>query len=297
MLCSTLHALKIFFVGNALFSSNAIIHLDSNQSTVAITYHLEHDTLHIDHTVTLVQNEKYNECFEDHPHTVSEQYLYLSPELKKKLKQVNQVSTFHKGRRPCPSYVPILLPEKEEISVPSDGNIEIVSESKNHDQINKKPTILPIHESSPIMTSLTVKKNMTLVSNYTVLPSSRPDVLKPIPTASRILNQSTTVELEQDNKKEKRRPISKSIRPTYLIHESNDINGQSRYTFRQQHIINTSDYLNGGDVSISHSNRISNITHFVENPNKYRTENHIKIDHDDDESEDDSEDDSEDNSE
>lgn len=84
MLCSLLRTIKVFFVGNALFSSQAVVHLDSNRSMVGITYHLEHAGLHLENTVTLIHDLRYASCFKEKVHTaVSDHYLYLSPEVKR----------------------------------------------------------------------------------------------------------------------------------------------------------------------------------------------------------------------
>lgn len=315
MLCSVLRAFKVFFVGNALFSSRAIVHLDSKHSTVAITYHLEHNALHLDHTVTLVQNEIYQECFKDHPHTVTHQYLYLSPSLKDKLKRIEQVT----GQPPCPSTTPCpscplcpscpvcpisitspspvinTLSEKSSFTVEqesSTNSIKIVTDSKNRDHNNKKPTILPTQSVSHMTAPSGIKKNETLSSNHTVLPSSTPIVSNPIPTTSNMshlnhtrnatyVTNTPTIQNKSDSfvvtetissdKKKDRRPSSTAIRPTYLIREPNT----HLLPPTQRLYTHTRHMFDGRDASTRHSDRVSMV-------------NNIKPDHDEDESDSDS---------
>jgi len=115
MLCSLLRTFKAFFVGNAMFSSRALVHLDSNRSMVAITYHLEHDLLHIDNTVTIIQDYRYQVCFEKHIHTVNDQYVFLSPELKEKLKKLDVIVNIP----PTASVTPTVAPTVHVTVTPS----------------------------------------------------------------------------------------------------------------------------------------------------------------------------------
>ena len=322
MLCSVLRAFKVFFVGNALFSSRAIVYLDSKHSTVAITYHLKHNALHLDHTVTLVQNQSYQECFKDHPHTVTNQYLYLSSTLKDKLKHIEQITE----QEPCPSTTPCpmcpscplcplcplsishpspiinTLQEKSSFTVEqetSTNSIRIVTDSKNHDQNDKNPTIRPTQSVSHITGPSIVKKNEILSSNHTVLPSSTPIVSKPIPTTSNtshithtthtsnvthVTNTSTiqsksdsfvVTETQSSDKKTDRRPSSTAIRPTYLIREPH----AHSLSPSQRIYTNTRHMFHGWDASPRHSDRVSNV-------------NDIKLNHSEDESDSDSDSDS-----
>lgn len=160
MLCSLLRTFKVFFVGNALFSSRAIVHLDRNRSMAAITYHLEHDALHIDHTVTLVQDPRYHSCFEDHPHTVTDHYLFLGPELKEKLRRMDRIVVQGGKRVDC--------------ECPGSGKAPI--QNKAVEEI--KPTVAPSSSGSQMMDGEDKKKVESPGS-----PSRRP-LFSPIPSSS-----------------------------------------------------------------------------------------------------------------
>lgn len=295
MLCSVLRAFKVFFVGNAFFSSNAILHLDSNHSPVAISYHLEHDALHFDHSVTLIQNDKYQKCFQGHPHTVTQQYLYLSSELKHKLKIIDQVTAFHKGKKKCPS-CPKMIPCKscspcptihsplEQKSVLTEEHdnhvkhdIHIVSHTTNHPNHHSLNNITTTSQSDTSSSSQ-IKKNNTVISNQTsypnsvrtVLPSLRPT---PFKVTHNISNTSTShvislaSDKKNDNHTESGRPVSKSIRPIYIIQEQTFQynSGNQKNINSKQYITDTGHLLNDRDAHISNSDRIYSIARSEKN--------------------------------
>lgn len=171
MLCSLLRVFKVFFVGNGLFSSRAMVHLDRNFSTAAITYHLEHDALHIDHTVTLVQDARYHRCFMDHPHTVTDHYLFLGPELKEKLHRIEEMAR----DVPCsPSSLPVYpqrIPSKTaEDNKPVMGSSPFI------------PSSSMISSGDTVIQPVDKKKDLIEISGF---PSRRP-LLTPTPTISRV---------------------------------------------------------------------------------------------------------------
>ena len=92
MLCSLLRAFKVFFLGNAYYSSTATVHSDKNLSTVAITYTLQHSTLHIDNSITIINDYQYRHCF---PQKHTDRYVYLSYDLHQKLKKIDQIPSFY----------------------------------------------------------------------------------------------------------------------------------------------------------------------------------------------------------
>ena len=92
MLCSLLKAFKVFFVGNAYYSSSATVHSDKNMSTVAITYNLHHDSLHIDNSITIINDYQYHHCFPQQNH---DKYIYLSHDLHLKLKKIDRLASFY----------------------------------------------------------------------------------------------------------------------------------------------------------------------------------------------------------
>ncbi len=92
MLCSLLRAFKVFFVGNAYYSSTATVHSDKNLSTVAITYTLQHSTLHIDNSITIINDYQYRHCF---PQKHTDRYVYLSHDLHQKLKKIDRIPSFY----------------------------------------------------------------------------------------------------------------------------------------------------------------------------------------------------------
>ena len=92
MLCSLLRAFKVFFVGNAYYSSTTTVHSDKNLSTVAITYTLQHSTLHIDNSITIINDYQYRHCF---PQKHTDRYIYLSHDLHQKLKKIDRLPSFY----------------------------------------------------------------------------------------------------------------------------------------------------------------------------------------------------------
>jgi len=96
MLCSLLKAFEVFFVGNALFSSSATVHLTSNRSTVAVTYELEHHGIRLDHTVTVLEDYRYHACF---PPTLGNHYVYVSDELRQKLRRIERLPVVYHNPR------------------------------------------------------------------------------------------------------------------------------------------------------------------------------------------------------
>jgi len=169
MLCSLLRTFKAFFVGNAMFSSRALVHLDSNRSMVAITYHLEHDALHIDNTVTIIHDYRYQVCFEKHIHTVNDQYVFLSPELKEKLKKLDVIVNIP----PTASVTPTVAPTVHVTVAPSavKPKVDPTVKPKVDPTIKPKvdPTVKPTVEPTELVT-ITTSKNVEL-PNKTPLPN------------------------------------------------------------------------------------------------------------------------------
>ena len=168
MLCSLLRAVKVFFVGNALFSSQVMVHLDTNRTVAGVTYHLEHVGLRLDHTVTLVHDVRYQSCFKGYGvagQTVVESALYVSPEVKDVLRSEGGIPT-----------VALTAPTVAATVAPTVAPTTAVTatEPKRVLLPNKGGGPSPTHAISPIMTSRA--KNVSSTNQTT---SAR----RPIPTS------------------------------------------------------------------------------------------------------------------
>jgi hypothetical protein len=206
MLCSLLRAIKVFFVGNALFSSQAVVHLDSNRSMVGITYHLEHAGLHLENTVTLIHDLRYASCFKEKVHTaVSDNYLYLSPEVKRVLRRGQRKQVVVRGSPvstclPCPSPTVALTaaPTPAPTAAPTVAPLSTIEEKRtDFPSKDRDDAVSPLNEmQSP-------SSNRPLV-NHTTL--SR----RPVPTP--LLHQLHVVPIfvrtQQQNESRARRVLS-----------------------------------------------------------------------------------------
>ena len=177
MLCSLLRAVKVFFVGNALFSSQVMVHLDTNRTVAGVTYHLEHVGLRLDHTVTLVHDVRYQSCFKGYGvagQTVVESDLYVSPEVKDVLRSEGGIPT-------VPAVAPTVAPTAAPAvaatvaaTVAPTAPAVAAPEPKRVLLPNKGGEPSPTHAISPIMTSRA--KNVSSTNQTT---SAR----RPIPTS------------------------------------------------------------------------------------------------------------------
>ncbi len=82
-------------MGNALFSSSATVHLNSNRSVVAVTYELEHHGIHLDHSVTVLEDYRYHSCFPPADH----HYVHLSHDLRRKLRRIERLPVIYNDHR------------------------------------------------------------------------------------------------------------------------------------------------------------------------------------------------------
>ncbi len=209
MLCSLLRAVKVFFVGNALFSSQAVVHLDSNRSMAAITYHLEHAGLHLENTVTLIHDLRYASCFKEKVHTtVSDNYLYLSPEVKRVLRRGQRKQVIVRGcpvptpaPTPAPTPTPTIALSSTLTPTPAPIPLSIMEE-KRTDFPNKdrEDNVLPVNEMQA------PSSNRPLVNHTTTAPAAR----RPVPTS--LLHQLHAVPVfvrtQQQNESRARRVFS-----------------------------------------------------------------------------------------
>lgn len=215
MLCALLRAIKIFFVGNTLFSSHATVHLDRNMTLAAITYHLEHNALHIDHTVTLVQDARYYACFKDHPHTVTDRYLFLGPELKEKLLHLERMPFLVGGSRlaPCLHVNPYTPPSSKEHNEEVEHRPASVlpktvlptkelQKEREDSERNVSPSVHPtprVHPSPRIrpLPRFTLQKNTTPPSDLLVTNTTLPQWTRSTP--GRTIQPNRTISSRPEN--------------------------------------------------------------------------------------------------
>ena len=253
MLCSLLKAAKVFFVGNSIFSSEVFVHLDKNLSTVAITYHLEQEPLHIDHTITVIQDYRYQACFAKHPHTVMDHYLFLTPELREKLKNLDRLpvvvndrhNDYHCVRRkpqatdkPQATQTPHVIKHvnKTEIHHMAENITKIVKQSPaNRPSMDDSVSVISETSNQPVKDVL--KKNSV------PLTSSSPTQSSPTPTTSNSSSGSA------------RRPGTGSVSPTLVV-------------FRRTPLIGVSHFQHGGNVVARDSDRVHHVEHVVESENE-----------------------------
>jgi hypothetical protein len=180
MLCSLLRAVKVFFVGNALFSSQVMVHLDTNRTVAGVTYHLEHVGLRLDHTVTLVHDVRYQSCFKGYGvagQTVVESDVYVSPEVKDVLRSEGGIPTVAvTAASVAPTAVASTAAAVAPTMAPTAAVAAAVAaaEPKRVLLPNKGGEPSPTHAISPIMTSRA--KNVSSTNQTT---SAR----RPIPTS------------------------------------------------------------------------------------------------------------------
>lgn len=167
MLCTLLRAVRVFFIGTALFSSKAIVHMDG-QRAVAVTYQFTHQTLHIDQRSTWIQNQSYRECFD---------VLSIRPTLISPVMPLASLSP--KSRRPTSSPLASAL---QTTSSPL-AHESLKYEDHIKQVIDKKDNPFPVHDTEHPVPLWELHSSPRPLPSIRPVPSIRP-LSRPLPRPS-----------------------------------------------------------------------------------------------------------------